>query len=95
MGAGAWPWHAVVDQRQQLRMGYLVRRIWQTSYKAQGIDSYGWKWAKFTDRIERPGIANGNCIYRIERFSTPGIDTIFPVCNAGRNDQRMGAAIEL
>ena len=61
LGARAWPGHTVVDQRQQLRMGHVVRRLWQTSHKAQGIDSYSGKWAKFTDRIERPGIANGNC----------------------------------
>ena len=39
----------------------LVRRIRQTSYNAQGIDSYGGKWAEFSKRIERAGIANGKC----------------------------------
>ena len=49
---------------------------------------------EFAHGIKRAGHAHWNRLQWIERFSSAGLVSDFPVCDAGRNHQRMGAAIE-
>jgi hypothetical protein len=78
-------------------MVYVVRRIWQTSYKAEGIDSYGGKWTEFTNRFERAGIANGNCfcgtVFSLDVGLGAFVKFVVPNGNVGSVIQILGTGL--